>query len=456
VVTYSANLISTFEQAMGRKAPMKGASVGTQGEIHDGAGDISAMVDAINQGSSVPKQPAKNDEEEAATNQEATKSLDFFYGSRRLNSVKIDPQLMSAAPSLFMQAAMSAKQIVGLTHSVAKDCLHQDALVALDRAAEHMQNVNYVSGHLIANGADILTELADSVTSYKGEDYKKFGSDLGGALRKVLLSNTADSSLPEGLPGKEVLANVSNGLLRGLFGEGAELDLKLPGDIDHVPTVIQVDLHRCVSDNLKFFQEAWAEVMFFYAKHAAGAVAEQDKLQWATAVGFTMLQVPDVMTKCSLGTAEQEALEDAVKGLASGGAGISFDYKAPSGSEVSKDLLENHMAITVKDWAKMRWKNFGIDLGHLLQEMAVTVYDQKYVVDNRGILRQRILDLSAGGAPAGGIGATAVTAALATAALVAFVGLATLLRAAKIGQVAWLAHSDTSESEDDSAGAAVE
>jgi len=153
--------------------------------------------------------------------------------------------------------------------------------------------------------------------------------------------------------------------------------------------MINVDLHTCASDNLKFFQAAWAEVMFFYAKRAVHAMPEEDKVQWATAVGFTMLQVPDVMQKCSLGPAEQTALEDAIKGLAEGGAGISFDYTAPQGSTVSKDMLENHMAITVKDWAKMKWKDFGIDLGHLLQEMAVTVYSQKYTVDDRGVLRRR-------------------------------------------------------------------
>lgn len=299
-----------------------------------------------------------------------------------------------------------------------------------------------------------MTELADSVTAYKGEDYRQFGSDLGTALRKVLLSNAADSSLPEGLPGKEVLGNVSDGLLRGLFGEGAEVDLKLPGDIDHEPTVIHVDLHQCVSNNLKFFQAAWSELMFFYAKRAAGVVPEKEKFEWGTAVGLTMLKVPDVMKKCSLGPTEQEALEDAIKGLATGGAGIRFSYKPPEGSEVSKSMLENHMAITVKDWAKMHWNDFGTDLGHLLQEMAVTVYNQKYMVDDHGVLRRRILDLSAGGAAAmTHLRTTAITVVFSLTSFVGF-ALLTILRAAKTRQGCGAplsgGGSSASESDDDS------
>merc|ERR1712241_256903 len=53
------------------------------------------------------------------------------------------------------------------------------------------------------------------------------------------------------------------------------------------------------------------------------------------------------------------------------------------------------MAKTVKDWAKMEWYTFGLDLGKLLQAMFETVYSQKYVVDSSGSLRKRLIRASA-------------------------------------------------------------
>merc|ERR1719330_1500328 len=87
-------------------------------------------------------------------------------------------------------------------------------------------------------------------------------------------------------------------------------------------------------------------------------------------------------------------LEDAIMGLSSGSEGITWDFRMPENARVSTDRMEKHMAITMKDWADQRWEVFGEDLGKLLQEMALTMFDKnfqkKYSVDSSGLLRKNL------------------------------------------------------------------
>merc|ERR1740121_807262 len=324
----------------------------------------------------------------------AKQDLDFFYGGRRL--VEINSKLMSMAPGMVLQMGMAVQKIVAVSHQVVQDCLHQDALQALDKAAQHVQSVQYVSGHLVANGQDIVRELADAIVAYKARDFGKFGTDLGTALRKVFLGTATGQgvALPEGLPDEEVVSNVTQGLLKGFFGEGSELRLTVPGDVDREPEVIEIDLHECIGNNMVFFQSIWAEVMWVYAKRSA-KVKTKEMGQWSTAVALTMMQLPKALDKCSMGPEEQQMLEDAIKGLASGNDGVSWDFRLPDSARVSNDRLEKHLAITVEDWADKRWTAFGEALGKLLQEMALTMFDRKYSFEG-GLLQKSLLGLSSG------------------------------------------------------------
>merc|ERR1740127_430640 len=117
-----------------------------------------------------------------------------------------------------------------LSHTVLKNCLHGDALQALKRAGARMRNIDAVGDKFLSNGADIVGEMSDAVERYEGRDLHGFGKDIGTALRKVLLSNSTDASLPEGLPKADVLANVTEGLVEGFFGQGMALDVMLRGN----------------------------------------------------------------------------------------------------------------------------------------------------------------------------------------------------------------------------------
>lgn len=412
VMAVSANLVMMFEQAMGRKPSIAGYSRGQAPRPRDGASGVEDKVDSMMTSAGPSEEDAKQLREERAkekarlkAKQKANAQMAFFYGGgRRLKGFKLDAKLMAMAPGILMQMGVAAKRMISVAQQVVKDCLHHDALEALDRAAAHMQNVQYVSGHLMANGQDIVGELARSVTAYKAKEYRNFGTDLGTALRKVLLSKVEPGQhLPEGLPGKDVIANITTGLLRGLFGEGAKLDIRIPGDLDRAPSSIHIDLHRCITKNLFFFQAVFQELMWFYARSAAGTLEKKEEVQWSTAVAFTMMKVPQALDRCNLGPKEQEMLEDAIKGMASKGEAIDLDVKMPDTKGISSDRLEKHLAITVQDWATQQWSTFGRDLGKLLQELAITVYERKYVLDSKGILRraeeQRILQHRSTGAP---------------------------------------------------------
>merc|ERR1740139_223786 len=77
-------------------------------------------------------------------------------------------------------------------------------------------------------------------------------------------------------------------------------------------------------------------------------------------------------------------------GMASGNSGFGYKFKLPSGARPTNDQMEKHLAITIKAWAEKRWHSFGQDMGLLLQEMALTVFAQKYTVDSFGMLQKNM------------------------------------------------------------------
>ena len=150
------------------------------------------------------------------------------------------------APQPLTNFGYSVHHIAYLTRDVARQCGQGDAFRALQLAGRHLRSLRYVEGRLIANGADVVTELADARQSYQQGDFRTFGRDLGRVFRKVLLARNADGDLPEGLPDKLVLANVTAGMLRGFFGEGFALNIHTqPGD-----DPLHIDLHNCIGQNL--------------------------------------------------------------------------------------------------------------------------------------------------------------------------------------------------------------
>jgi len=364
--------------------------------VNDQAGDISSIVDQIENGQNPQASSGGGEDEydgdfdeDAPASQssssmsaaDADQELGMFYGGgRRLASVNPAALAMSTT-FVGMQLAATMQQMTHLAHEVVKKCVHADALAAFQLAGKHMRSLKYMQGRFQANGKEIAVELANATKAYENGDPHEFGRNIGKALRKVLLSNTNSTDLPEGPPDTAAMANLSSGLIEGFFGQGAAVDVKSSKGEYAMP--LHVDLHACMKENVKFFQQVWAESLWLFAQEdlegnpITNISASQKKAQFGTAVAFSMMQLPSALKQCNLGDDEQEMLMDSIKAM---GHGTSFKFTWPDGT-LDKDEVANKMADSVKAWSDTDYHTIGMKLGRLLQEFAVKAYPQKYALD---------------------------------------------------------------------------
>lgn len=149
---------------------------------------------------------------------------------------------------------------------------------------------------------------------------------------------------------------------------------------------IHIDLHECVSRNLKFFQYAFGSTMFFYAQKASqgGDAKEKEKGEMGAALAFAMFKLPSVLRRCNINEDQEDMLKESIQAM---GKGMQFHLELP-GEAPTRDRYAKQMETTIQDWEKMQWYDFGKDLGKLLQDMALTVYAQKYTIDSSGALHR--------------------------------------------------------------------
>mmetsp|Transcript_61986 Transcript_61986/g.184618 ORF Transcript_61986/g.184618 Transcript_61986/m.184618 type:complete len:495 (+) Transcript_61986:1-1485(+) len=380
-----------------------------------GAGDHSrteAEAEEAAERQALQDEQEEREAEEAEESSKAKKSLNLFYQSRRLAGLEEPRRLQmmggagmmmggmgaglmgggggsgldaAGASAAVMQLGMSFQHMVRLLHNMMDKCVQGDALDALKQACRHFRSAKYVSGRVMANGADVMEELTSALAHYENKNYKDFGHDIGRTMRKVLLSNSSDGTLPEGLPNKTELANVTTGFLNGFFGSGFFLDIT---DKDGVP--IHIDLHECVSNNLGFFQSIWAATLFAFARKESGG-GTKAKAQFATIVALTMMQVPKALRRCNIGAEQEEALMDSIKAM---GVGVDAHLTTPRMGSLGKDKVSSQMAAAVNAYTRTKWSDFGEDLGKLFREGALHTLQEKYAVDGRGHFRKRLSALA--------------------------------------------------------------
>mmetsp|Transcript_59632 Transcript_59632/g.177415 ORF Transcript_59632/g.177415 Transcript_59632/m.177415 type:complete len:583 (+) Transcript_59632:86-1834(+) len=438
VMSVSQNAMTLLQQVLGGKnGPASDDGPDSESKleprVNDGAGSISAMVDSMQAEDSSanaqpalaaqrppqPQQAAQPPPQQQQAHRAASKSLSLFYGGRRLQMAA----MAMSAPMLLMNLGYSCHHVADLTQDVVKKCVKGDARRAFKLAGQHMHSLRYIEGRLVANGADVVTELADALQSYQKNDFKSFGHDMGRVFRKVLLSRNTNGGLPEGLPGKRVIANMTAGVLRGFFGDGFALNLQTEPGYDP----LHIDLHQCVGQNLAFFQSLWGATMLFYGKKDAQnehTVSSRNKPSFGATLALTMMQLPTALRTCNIGDEEEQMLMDSIKRM---GSGLHYDLELPEAQATSPDQIANDMATTVKDWARTEWYTFGLHVGQLLQEIFVSMYGQKWSVDHRGTLRKRLVEMAAAEQPLAGAGA--LVALRAQLAKIALVGAAPLLAA---------------------------
>lgn len=274
-------------------------------------------------------------------------------------------------------------EIIQLQGKLAAKCRNSQVIDSFELAATHLRNLSYVSGHLIANGADIVAELEDAAQAFELKDMRRFGVDIGGAWRKVLLSKV---HLPDGASTKEAIKETSTGLIEGFFGSDLMLEIKTDrprhssGSSRHKQ--LHVDMEKCLqNENMRFFVEVWDATWIFFAQIAAyPSPSNATNQRWQDLLSVAFAEMPGALRRCGISKAQEAMLQDSLTALKGLHFRINMMRAKLHNREVSVDLKR-----AVKDWSKRRWHDFGEDIGKLLQQLVLLVFPQRYSVDNLGL-----------------------------------------------------------------------
>jgi hypothetical protein len=316
--------------------------------------------------------------------------------------------MMMQAPAMLMGGTMAMmslgnemNKIMQLGHQILSTCLQGDGKAAFQQAVANAKSLKYISSHVMTNGVDMCEELSGALADWEKGDTKGFGDNMGTMARKMFLSSDTNGKLPEGLPDKKALMNVTGGFLKGFFGPGMEMEIRTP---ETGSTPIDIDLNKCVGKNVNLLENMWSSTMYFYGQQSTGGGVAvrtrtpQGRQEFATMLAYTMMQLPRAMQQCNINKDQKKMLEDAIKGM---GSGTSFKIDMPQGEDMTKMQAMSQMANSVSDYQKLvkdpnYGMTFGKNLGMLFQEAAEKAFQQKYMVDDYGNLRMRLTELSEG------------------------------------------------------------
>lgn len=312
---------------------------------------------------------------------------------RRLES--IEPMMMLGMAGYGMSLGKEVQNLANLGHQVMSKCLLSDGKDTLATAAQHAENPQFLLKSLKSNGVDAVGDLAKALDSWKSADASSFGANIGSVLREVFLDSQSEA-LPEGLPSKDTMGNITGGLLSGLFGDGSAT-IKTP------ESTWTVDLNKCVGNNLGLMHEMYGSLFGHLAKRAldgsgnsSSSALSSSSVTPTTKWMYVMMQLPAALKQCGIGSEQEEALKDAFE---SAGKGLSLDVDLPEGGSMSKTQAAREAADTVSGYGNLvadpsTASDFGKKLGQRLQQ-ALTLVNKKYYVDKSGHLRNRLTQLSA-------------------------------------------------------------
>jgi len=367
----------------------------------------------------------------ATTAPPATESAATAFGlfgasqGRRLQA-GMDPTMMIGMAGNSMQVAQQVQHLASLGQQVMDKCLQSDGKQMLQTAAENAKDPQYLAQSMSANGITAAGTMAAAKESWDSGDASGFGSNVGTALREVFLSSDTSGSLPEGLPDKSTLGNVTGGLLDGFFGSGSTATITTP------ETSWTIDMNKCVGNNLPLMQYMYSNLFSGLAKAASGSTvstsssafssASSGSSSQATSIMMTMMQMPGALKQCGIGSEQEQALKDAFASASM----PSVDMNMPdSGSMSSTDAVQA-AASTAEAYSQLvsdptTATSFGESLGKNLQSVLSSV-SNKYYVDKSGRLRKRLTVLSSTTGVFGG--ATSMIAPLLLGMTLVLIGLA--------------------------------
>eukprot|EP00927_Polykrikos_kofoidii_P066393 TRINITY_DN619_c0_g2_i1.p1 TRINITY_DN619_c0_g2~~TRINITY_DN619_c0_g2_i1.p1 ORF type:complete len:564 (-),score=89.29 TRINITY_DN619_c0_g2_i1:393-2084(-) len=313
--------------------------------------------------------------------------------------------------------------LVDFAEKIAAHCLKRSARDELRAAGRHMSNLTYVGEQLVSNGVDILSEFALAFGHLDRKEYTMFGENIGFACRKVLLEKGRSTGTTAEISPKAIEA-VAAGLVSSLFSPGSWMMISTnaittwaPPPPVFMPTasprtavfgssairpqatlmpwtvmpamVMNVDLHRCISDNVELFQHAWGPIW----KVMGGLVEDLESgrsledgggVRGFGELAISMLDVQVAMSRCGLTSEQEMILWDGIR------AGHRFNTEFHMGGDQATTTgdVATSFAKAVEAWGSQRWFSFGSSLGETLRKISTKLFSEKYSVDESGIRRK--------------------------------------------------------------------
>lgn len=310
-------------------------------------------------------------------------------------SAQVQAQSQGAMVSAGLDGGMKVTSLITETTTLMKNCVKGDALRMLEETGHHCIDMKWVSHRLLVSGVDIAHRLSDGIIAFEGNQWHRFGEDIGIALRKILLSRSErGSSLPEGVPEEAIIQETTAGLMEGFFarGTGVEVTDKAAPDVD-----IRLDLHRCIAGNHEFFKEIWLAMWNLIAELAVDAghhefnnpfqqgSSQQDQPKWMGEIMVAMMQVPMALSRCNIDAETQQMLMQAIQSIQYLKVHFLFPQHA-----VTADEATQRLAKAVEAWTNWNFQGFGMQIGKLLREFVLLMYPQQYYVDPTGALRRQL------------------------------------------------------------------
>lgn len=334
-------------------------------------------------------------------------------------------------PMAAMGAIPHVIHIITEVQKLAKGCFRHDFIAVLKQSFRHLENAKYIEGRLEANGIDIARVISQAIPNYENGEFGEVGGDFGTLVRKILLSqNTGavEMVLPEGMEQSEVGSLILEGVMEGMFVNGTKVEIRNSVD----PSVdINIDLHQCVADEVPYISTALNALYLAIAQittnieqwqlskkgietgvisndaqtaTAAPGNAMSDssangvvmnpmpvgglsgmQLDWMDKLSGVMLNFPLLLQRCGFTPAQQQMMATALKLMNS--TELTFEIPGPANQAQAGTAAALKFNEATEQWKVGNYKNFGFLLGGLMRDLLLTVFPQKYNVDEHGRLR---------------------------------------------------------------------
>jgi len=347
-----------------------------------GSGRSSASRSpALSKVSGIWSEPA-----EAMQKQEA---VNVMHG-RRLKPMNGSHASIFDKTEMMLALGMQLEEVAKLGHSIISQCLQSDGKDTLKLAAENAKSLKYLEHSLLSHGVDALSSLEIADNHWKAGNASNFGADIGTALREIFLNTDTTGRLPEGIPAKTTIMNLTRGFLDGFFGGPG---MKATITTEEAPHGVSVDLDRCIKD-VGMLESTWKQTAHFYAKQGAlkGALSTGNGDQKVPELAYAMLQLPQALKQCNITADDYEALKDALEEM---GTGVKVRFTMPGSQDLAKSEALGNMAKAAGRYLELvkhpsSAPEFGKSIGNAMKQLLGSALSQKYFVDKTGRLRKQL------------------------------------------------------------------